>query len=127
MLISQMRIIQSCISRTCELFFKCYDAEKTNKIWHDSIKLGICSMKKTPFIDPKDLLKICRLGSCLHHRNKKLVTMYVCMHVFVCDYVLMYVLHVSVLVYCPTYCGGCLMRGRGCLLNGQHLISWARV
>ena len=46
---------------------------------------------------------------------------------FVCDYVLMYILHVSVLVYCPTYCGGCLMRGRGCLLNGQHLIPWARV
>ena len=28
---------------------------------------------------------------------------------------------------CPTYCGGCLMRGKGCLLNGQHLIPWARV
>ena len=46
---------------------------------------------------------------------------------YVCDYVLMYVLHVSVVVYCPTYCDGCLMRGRGCLLNGQHLIPWARI
>ena len=46
---------------------------------------------------------------------------------FVCDYVLMYVLHVSVLLYPPTYCGGCLMRGRRCLLIDQHLMSWARV
>ena len=43
------------------------------------------------------------------------------------DYVLMFVLYVSVFVYCPSYCGGCLMRGRGCVLNGQHLIPWARV
>ena len=43
------------------------------------------------------------------------------------DYVLLCALHVSVLVYCPTYCGGCLVRGRGCLLNGQHRIPWARV
>ena len=50
-----------------------------------------------------------------------------CDWMFVCDYVLIYVLHVSVLVYCPTYCGGCLMRGRGCLLKGQHLIAWARL
>ena len=28
----------------------------------------------------------------------------------VCDCLLMYVWYVSVLVYCPTYCGGCLMR-----------------
>ena len=35
--------------------------------------------------------------------------------------------YISVLVYCPTYCGGCLMRVRGCLLNGQHLIPWAIV
>ena len=44
-----------------------------------------------------------------------------------CDCMLMYVWYVSVLVYCPTYCGECLMRGRRCLLNGQHLIPWARV
>ena len=43
------------------------------------------------------------------------------------DYVLIFVLHISVSVYCPTYCGGCLMRGRGCLLSGQHLIPWASV
>ena len=42
-----------------------------------------------------------------------------------CDYMFMYVWCVSVPVYCPTYCG--LVRGRGCLLNGQHLITWARV
>ena len=46
---------------------------------------------------------------------------------FVCDYVLMYILHVSVLLYYPTYCGGCLMRGMGRLLNGQHLIPRVRV
>ena len=45
----------------------------------------------------------------------------------VCDCVLIFVLYVSVFVYCPTYCGECLMRGRGYLLNGQHLIPWARV
>ena len=45
----------------------------------------------------------------------------------VCDCMLMYVLYVSVLVYCPTYCGGYLKRGRGCLLNGHYLIPWARV
>ena len=33
----------------------------------------------------------------------------------VCDCMLMYVLYVSVLEYCPTYCAGCLIRGRGCL------------
>ena len=38
-----------------------------------------------------------------------------CVCVCVCGYVLMYVLHASVLVYCPTYCGRCLMRGRGML------------
>ena len=46
---------------------------------------------------------------------------------FVCDYVLLFVLYVSVYVYCPTCCGRCLIKGRGCLLNGQHLIPWARV
>ena len=50
----------------------------------------------------------------------------ICDCMYVCDYVLMYLLYVSALVYCPTYCCGCLMRGRGCLLNGQHLIPWAR-
>ena len=38
------------------------------------------------------------------------------------DFILVCALYVSVLVYCPTYCGGCLMRGKGCLLNGQQLI-----
>ena len=50
-----------------------------------------------------------------------------CDRMFVCAYVLMYVLYLSVLVYCPTYCSGCLMRGEGSLLNGQHLILWAGV
>ena len=39
----------------------------------------------------------------------------------------MYVWYVSVFLSCATYCGGCLMRGRGCLLNDQHLIPWARL
>ena len=57
------------------------------------------------------------------------------------DYVLLYMwltvcvrLYVNVCIVCfcafvyfPTYCGGCLMRGKGYLLNGQHLIPWARV
>ena len=50
-----------------------------------------------------------------------------CDRMSLCDYVLIFVLYVSVFIYCPTYCGGCLMRGRRCLLNGQHLIPWARV
>ena len=45
----------------------------------------------------------------------------------VCDCMSMYVWYVSMLAYFPTYCGEYLMRGRGCLLNGQHLIPWARV
>ena len=55
--------------------------------------------------------------------------MYYCIYdsMFVSDCMVMYVWYVSVLVYCPTYCRGCLMRGRGCLLNGRHLIPWARV
>ena len=44
-----------------------------------------------------------------------------------CYCMLMYVLYVSVLLYCPTYCDRCLMRDRGYLLNGQQLIPWARV
>ena len=39
----------------------------------------------------------------------------------------MYVWYVSVFLSCATYRGGCLMRGRGCLLNDQHLIPWARL
>ena len=50
-----------------------------------------------------------------------------CDSMSVCDCMLICVLYVSVLVYYPTYCGGCLMRDRGCLLNDQHLIPWARV
>ena len=44
-----------------------------------------------------------------------------------CYCMLMYVWYDSMLEYWLTYCGGCFMRGRGCLLNGQHLLSWARV
>ena len=40
---------------------------------------------------------------------------------------LMFVQYVSVHVYCHTNCGECLVRGSACLLNGQHLIPWARV
>ena len=50
-----------------------------------------------------------------------------CEWMYVCNYLLIYVFYVSVLVCCPTYCGGCLMTGRGCLLNGRYLIPWARV
>ena len=50
-----------------------------------------------------------------------------CDSIFVCDCMLMYACYVSVLLYCPTSCCGCLMRYRGFLLNGQHLIPWARV
>ena len=32
-----------------------------------------------------------------------------------CDYMLMYVLYVSVFVCCPIYCAGCLMRDWGML------------
>ena len=58
------------------------------------------------------------------------VSDYVLMYMWlmsVCDCMLMYVLYVSVLVYCPTYFGGYLKRARGCLLNGHYLIPWARV
>ena len=51
----------------------------------------------------------------------------ICDWTYVCDCMLMYVWHIYVLVYCPTYCGGCLMRSTGCLLNGPHLIPYARV
>ena len=39
----------------------------------------------------------------------------------------MYVLYVSVLAYCPTYFGSCLMRSKEGLLKGKHLIPWAWV
>ena len=44
-----------------------------------------------------------------------------------CDYMLMYVLYVSVFVYCPIYCAGCLMKTGECLPNGQQLNTWASV
>ena len=53
------------------------------------------------------------------------VLLYVWLNVFVWLYVNVW--HVSVLVCCPTYYGSCFMRGRRCLLNGQHLIPWVRV
>ena len=57
------------------------------------------------------------------------VIMYYCKCdcISVCDRMLIYVSYVSVLVYCPTYCVGCLMRGRGSLRNGQDLIPDASV
>ena len=50
-----------------------------------------------------------------------------CDWISVCGCMLMYEWYFYVLVYCPTYCRGCLTIGMGCLLNVQHLISWARV
>ena len=56
------------------------------------------------------------------------VIVYYCIYdwMSVCDCMFRYAWHVSVLVYCPTYCGGCLVRGRGCLLNGQTYLQSRR-
>ena len=47
----------------------------------------------------------------------------VCLRLFVVCLRLMYALYVSVLAYCLSYYGGCLMRGRRYLVIGPPLIS----
>ena len=50
-----------------------------------------------------------------------------CDSMSVCGCMLMYLWYFCMFVCCPTYCSGCLMKSRGWLLNGQHLIPWIRV
>ena len=50
------------------------------------------------------------------------VSDYLCDWISVHDCILINVWYVSVLAYCPTYYGRCLMRGRGYLLDAQNLI-----